>query len=156
MLKYIAKATIPYLYESVIFYTEEMLGLDDLTQKIEFCYNDNIRFTRNICHEALLTHNLREHCPNYNLDMPETFTNTINIDDGVEACLKFALFYSSRQKLTNLLEADIISLDPSWGLSLALTCLLDSLEENKHWSLNHCYPFAISFPPVLTLLAQTF
>ena len=31
----IAKATIPYLYKTVTFYVEEILDLDDLTQKIK-------------------------------------------------------------------------------------------------------------------------
>jgi hypothetical protein len=91
--KYIANAATPYLYESITLHAEEMLGLDDLTRKVERCYNNNIKFTRNICLEAPLTYNLRKRCPHYNSDIPEIVADAIDMDNGSEVRLQVVLLF---------------------------------------------------------------
>jgi hypothetical protein len=93
MSKYIANTAILYLYKSITLHAEEILGLDDLTRKVEYYYNNNIKFTRNICLEAPLTYNLRKRYPHYNLDMPETVADTINMDNGSEVRLQVVLLF---------------------------------------------------------------
>lgn len=83
--KHVAKAAIPRLYESITLHADEMLDLDDLTQKITFCCNDNIRFAKNIRLKAPLNHNLRRRCPHS--DMPEALDDAIDMDGGSEVCL---------------------------------------------------------------------